>query len=42
MNAKLGKALADAERELEREWRSRERLEKVCDELVRGGLTGGP
>uniref|UniRef100_A0A0E0PMN7 Uncharacterized protein n=1 Tax=Oryza rufipogon TaxID=4529 RepID=A0A0E0PMN7_ORYRU len=41
VNAKLGKALADAERELEREWRSRERLEKVCDELVRGGLTGG-
>ncbi|XP_052145081.1 uncharacterized protein At5g41620-like [Oryza glaberrima] len=45
VNAKLGRALADAERELaasrrelERERRSRERLEKVCDELVRGGL----
>ncbi|KAG8070754.1 hypothetical protein GUJ93_ZPchr0006g43462 [Zizania palustris] len=48
VNAKLGKALADAERELaaagrelERERRSRERLEKVCDELVRSGLVGG-
>uniref|UniRef100_A0A0E0K052 Uncharacterized protein n=1 Tax=Oryza punctata TaxID=4537 RepID=A0A0E0K052_ORYPU len=47
VNAKLGKALADAEREvaasrreLERERRSRERLEKVFDELVRGGLVG--
>ncbi|KAL5211280.1 hypothetical protein ABZP36_022127 [Zizania latifolia] len=48
VNAKLGKALADAERELaaagrelERERRSRERLVKVCDELVRSGLVGG-
>jgi|UniRef100_A0A0E0Q5X4 hypothetical protein len=48
VNAKLGKALADAERELaasrrelERERRSRERLEKVCDKLVRGGLACG-
>uniref|UniRef100_A0A0E0CKX2 Uncharacterized protein n=1 Tax=Oryza meridionalis TaxID=40149 RepID=A0A0E0CKX2_9ORYZ len=47
VNAKLGRALADAERELaasrrelERERRSRERLEKLCDELVRGGLAG--
>jgi len=41
LNAKLGMALAEtessleaAERELQRERRSRERLEKVCDELV--------
>uniref|UniRef100_A0A0D3HBU4 Uncharacterized protein n=1 Tax=Oryza barthii TaxID=65489 RepID=A0A0D3HBU4_9ORYZ len=48
VNAKLGKALADAERELaasrrelERERRSRDRLEKICDELVKGGLACG-
>uniref|UniRef100_A0A0D9VG88 GTD-binding domain-containing protein n=1 Tax=Leersia perrieri TaxID=77586 RepID=A0A0D9VG88_9ORYZ len=48
VNARLGTALADAEREaaaarreVERERRSRERIEKVFDEmLVRGGLAG--
>uniref|UniRef100_A0ACD5ZXQ8 Uncharacterized protein n=4 Tax=Avena sativa TaxID=4498 RepID=A0ACD5ZXQ8_AVESA len=51
LNAKLGKALAEtessleaAERELQRERRSRERLEKVCDELVivRGVASSSP
>ncbi|XP_062221137.1 uncharacterized protein LOC133920540 [Phragmites australis] len=44
---KLGEALAEAEsslrmatRELERERASRERLEKVCDELASGGFGG--